>query len=196
MGVTPVPKGQIATIVTALEMRERPRPAPLPSSPLRLIQWKDCAPEKYRALFRRVGGPWLWFSRLVLSDEALIQIIHDSDVRLWAVTDPQGIEVGILELDFRTPGQCELAYFGLVPELAGKGYGKWLMAHALNAAWRPDIERVWVHTCTLDHPSAPAFYQRSGFAVYETAVEIFPDPRLIGLYPRDFAPHIPILPAG
>jgi GNAT superfamily N-acetyltransferase len=195
MGVTPVPKGQIATIVTALEMRERPRPAPLPSSPLRLVRWPDCAPETYRALFRRVGGPWLWFSRLVLSDEALTQILHNSDVTLWAVTDPKGIEVGILELDFRTPRQCELAYFGLVPELAGKGHGKWLMAHALNAAWRPDIERVWVHTCTLDHPSAAAFYQRSGFKVYETAVEIFPDPRLIGLYPKDLAPHIPILPA-
>ncbi len=194
MGLTPVTKGNIATIVTALEMRDRPRPAPLPESPLRLVKWHQCAAETYRDLFRRVGGPWLWFSRLVLSDTDLTDIIHNADVTLWAVVDRQGIEVGILELDFRTQNECELVYFGLVPELAGKGHGKWLMSHALNFAWRKEVNRVWVHTCTLDHHSALMFYQRCGFTPYETAVETFPDPRLIGLYPRDFAPHIPLLP--
>ncbi len=193
MGLTPVPRGNIATIVTSLEMTKRPVPAPLPTAPLRLVRWEHVAPDKYRTLYRRVGTPWLWFSRLALDDAALTDILHDPRVSLWAVTDLQGIEVGIIELDFRSAGACELAFFGLVPELAGKGFGRWMMAHALASAWAPGVLRVWVHTCTLDHPSALGFYRKSGFTPISTAIEQFPDPRVIGLLPQDAAPHIPLL---
>lgn len=193
MGLSQVSNGELATIVTALEMLKRPALAPLPASPLRLVRWEQPSPEKYRALFKRVGGPWLWFSRLAMDDATLTAIIHDDAVPLWAVVDPAGIEVGMLELDFRAPGECELAYFGLVPELAGGGHGRWLMANALTLAWRKDVDRVWVHTCTLDSAAALPFYMRAGFTPYERAIETFPDPRLIGLLPRDFAPQIPLL---
>ncbi len=193
MSLTPVPCGEVATIVTSLEMVERPKPRPLAASPLRLIRWSDQAPEKYRALFRRIGGPWLWFSRLVLDDTALSAIIHDDQVSLFAIVDRSGLEVGIVELDFRSEGQCELAFIGLIPELTGKGLGGWLMAQALALAWRKDVVRVWVHTCTLDHPSALGFYQKSGFVAFETLVEIFPDPRITGILPRNMAPHVPLL---
>ncbi len=193
MGLTPVPRGELATIVTSLEMTARPRPSPLPSSSLRLVAWPEPSLEKYRMLFRRVGEPWLWFSRLVMADDALRTIIHDPHVRVSAVVDRAGIEVGMLELDFRQQGQCELAYFGLVPELAGKGNGGWLIAQALAAAWRKDVTRLWVHTCTLDHPAALSFYRKSGFTPYASAVETFPDPRLIDIIPRACAPHVPLL---
>lgn len=195
MGLTPVRPGELATIVTSLEMRTRPRPAPLNPAPLSLVPWKAPSPAKYRALFERVGSPWLWFSRLVMSDADLTAIIHDEAVSIWAVCDRAGIEVGILELDFRKGNECEIAFFGLVPELNGKGYGRWLMAQAMAAAWRPAITRIWVHTCTLDGPSALGFYIRSGFAPFARAVETFPDPRLLGLLPRDAAPQIPLLAA-
>jgi GNAT superfamily N-acetyltransferase len=192
MGITPVKAGEIGTIVTALEMTTRPSLKPIPPCPLTLTRWKAPTVENYRILFKRVGGPWLWFSRLVMNDEKLRSIIHHDAVEIHAVRDPQGIEVGILELDFRTGGQCELAYVGLVPELAGQGHGRWLMAHALNMAWRKGIERVWVHTCTLDHPGALGFYRRSGFMPCQQSVEIFADPRVLGALPRDVAPHVPL----
>jgi GNAT superfamily N-acetyltransferase len=195
MGLTPVAKGEIATIVTSLEMIERPRPAPLPPSLLRLVQWKAQSPDKYRALFRRVGGPWLWFSRLVMTDVELTAIIHDSDVSVYAVVDPKGIEVGIVELDFRVADQCKLAFIGLVPELAGQGLGRWLMQNALTLAWRKDVKRLCVNTCTLDHPSALGFYQKYGFVPYATAIETFADPRILGVLPQDTAPQVPLLNA-
>src|SRR3546814_8171112 len=77
MSLQGVPPHQVATIVTTLQMIARPKPAPLPSSHLRLVRWNKPAIAKYRALFRRVGEPWLWFSRLVMADRALIDIIHD-----------------------------------------------------------------------------------------------------------------------
>lgn len=193
MGLTAVPAGEVATIVTTLEMRQRPPLRPTPASRLRLAAWHQPTVDKYRALFRRIGAPWLWFSRLVMDDAALLRIIHDPDIAIFAAVDPAGVEVGMLELDFRTAGECELSYFGLIPELAGQGHGRWLMAEALARAWRKGIDRVWVHTCTLDHPSALGFYRASGFTVIARTIETFPDPRLIGALPPDTAPQIPLL---
>ena len=184
---------QIATVVTSLQMCERPKPAPLPPSPLRLVRWQKPDADKYRLLFRRIGESWLWFSRLVITEDKLLSIIHDAAVEIYAVLDPKGIEVGMIELDFRHPAQCELAYFGLVPELAGQKHGRWMMAHANMLAWRKGVTRFWVHTCTLDHHSALGFYRKSGFVPYRRQIEIFDDPRHSGSLPRDAAPQIPLL---
>ncbi len=192
MALQPLKAGELGTVTTFLDMRERPAPAPLPVSPLRLIRWNPVDADKYRTLFTRVGGPWLWFSRLAMAEAELRAILDDPGILVFAVEDPKGIEVGMLELDFREQGECELSYLGLVPELAGQGHGRWLMAQALARAWREDISRVHVHTCTLDHPGALGFYRKSGFAVRGQALETFPDPRLTGLLPCDAAPHVPL----
>lgn len=195
MSLERVPDGQIATIVTSLHMLERPRPRPMAASPLRLDRWREPAPDRYRTLFRRVGEPWLWFSRLVMDDAALTAIIHAPAVEIYAVTDARGIELGMLELDFREAAMAEISFFGLVPELTGKGEGRWLMAQTLALAWRKGVDRVWVHTCTLDHPKALNFYRAQGFVPYARAVEIFADPRLAGLLPAEAAPHVPLIGA-
>ena len=193
MSLDPLAPDELAAIVTSLEMRARPPLRPMPASPLRLVRWERPATAGYRALFRRVGEPWLWFSRLTMDDTALKRIIHDEGVQVFAVLDRTGIEVGLLELDFRVAGECELGFFGLVPELAGKGHGRWLMAEALARAWAPGIGRVWVHTCTLDHPAALGFYRAQGFTVFARAIERFADPRALGIVSREAAPQIALV---
>jgi GNAT superfamily N-acetyltransferase len=193
MGLIAVADDEVATVVTTLEMTRRPPLRPLPASPLRLVAWPAPSPERYRTLFARVGTPWLWYSRLLMDDAALVAIVHNAAVAVHAVTDAQGIEIGMLELDHRTPGACEIAYFGLVPDLAGRGHGRWLMAEALTRAWRKDVERVWVHTCTLDHPRALGFYRAQGFVAIKRTLETFPDPRALGVLPTDAAPQVPYL---
>jgi GNAT superfamily N-acetyltransferase len=150
-------------------------------------------PEHYRELFRQVGSPWLWFSRLIMDDAHLASIIQHPKVELYSVTDEGGREVGMLELDFREPHECELAFIGLVPQLSGIGHGRWLLAEAVQRAWREDVRRVHVHTCSLDHPAALSAYRRAGFVPFKRAIERFPDPRLLGVLPRDCAPQIPLL---
>jgi GNAT superfamily N-acetyltransferase len=193
MGMMPVPEGHVATIVTDLEMRARPPLRPMPASPLSLVRWSEPRLDSYRTLFRRIGKPWLWFSRLILDDSALAAIITDPQVEVFAVVDRAGIEVGLLELDFRKSPECEIVFFGLIPELNGGGHGRWLMAETLARAWRHGIECVWVHTCTLDHPSALNFYRKHGFVAINREIETFEDPRLTGVLPSDAAPHIPLL---
>lgn len=188
MNLVDIPDGELGAVVTYLEMRERPRPKPLPASPLRLKTWPDVTPAQYRTLFARIGGRWLWYSRLAMDDVTLaarMACVH-------AVLDPAGVEVGLVELDFRTKGECLIAFLGLVPELAGKGHGNWLFAQTLALAWRKDVERVLVNTCTLDHPAALPAYMKAGFTAYKRAFESFPDPRLVGLLPSGIAPQVPL----
>ena len=192
MPLVPVPPDQIATIVTSLEMHERPALGPPAMSALKLTRWAEPDLDRYRSLYLAVGTPWLWFSRLIMPDAELAAIIGSADVMVHAATRRDGTPVGILELDFRAAGQCELSFFGLIPEMTGRGVGGWLMQHALRLAWRDGISRVWVHTCTLDHPSALGFYQRHGFRAHTRSVETFADPRLTGHLPRDCAPHVPL----
>lgn len=193
MGLTAVSNDDLATVVTALEMRERPRPSPMPSSPFRLVRWKAPESARYLALFRRVGAPWLWYSRLSFPDAKLRAILDDPQVHVYAAVDRAGIEIGMVELDFRDAGQCMIGYFGLIAELAGKGHGKWMMAHTMALAWAKGVTKVQVSTCTLDHPAALNFYRKSGFVAVRRWLETFPDPRLIGLLPVNAAPQIPCL---
>jgi GNAT superfamily N-acetyltransferase len=101
-------------------------------------------------------------------------------------------EAGLLELDFREAGQCEIAFFGLIPSAIGKGLGSFLMREAIARAWREPIKRLWVHTCTLDHPSALAFYRRQGFRPYRQQIEVADDPRVLEELPATAAAHVPI----
>ena len=192
MAYEPIREGDLVAIVTFLEMRERPID-PVPSSPLTLRRVEKPDPQAYRALFRRVGARWLWFSRLLMDDAKLTAIIGHAGVELLTAVDDSGNEVGMLELDFREAGECELAFVGLVPELAGQGHGRWLLAEALRLAWRDGVRRVHVHTCTLDHPAALSAYRRAGFVPLKRAIERFPDPRLLGILPSDCAPQVPLL---
>ena len=192
MAYEPLSPGELATVVTYLEMHSPPKQL-VPWSELELERVEVPQPEHYRELFRLIGSPWLWFSRLTLDHAHLAEIIQHPKVELYSVRDLSRREVGIVELDFREPGECELAFIGLIPKLSGKGNGRWLLSEAVSRAWRDDVTRVHVHTCSLDHPAALPAYRRAGFTPYKRAIERFQDPRLIGILPKDCAPQVPLL---
>lgn len=184
--------GEVGAVVTYLEMVERPPRRAVPESPLRLEPWSEVDAAGYRRLFARVGGRWLWYSRLAMDDATLRATIAE----VHRVVDADGESAGLVELDFRAAGECLIRFLGLVPELAGKGHGAWLFAEVLRRAWRDDVRRVHVNTCTLDHPAALPAYLKVGFKAYKRAFESFPDPRLTGLLPPDAAPQLPLVGAS
>lgn len=190
-GYTDLPPGKLANLVVYLEMRKPSIGPTLTGTGFSVEQLPHDA-GSYRTLFRRVGEDWLWSGRLHLSDEQLEAMFADSDIEILALVE-NGERIGLMELDFRSPGDCELAYFGVVPGAIGKGAGRFLMNEAVSRAFARPIERLFVHTCNFDHPGAVAFYKRSGFRPYKLAVEIHDDPRLLGLLPLDAAPHVPLL---
>jgi GNAT superfamily N-acetyltransferase len=193
-GYSDVPQGKIAAVVTHLEMVSRPlaRPAPnFPGAGIRQVPRPEAG--WYRDLYSRVGAEeWLWFSRLAMPTAALEALIRDAGVEIFAFT-VEGQDQGLLELDFRVPGECELAFFGVTRQTLGRGAGRLMMNAAIERAWSHPIRRFWVHTCTLDHPEALHFYIRSGFRPFRRQIEIADDPRLTGILPRTAAPHVPVI---
>lgn len=193
-GFHDVAEGHVAVIVTHLEMHALPDlpDATLPDD-IAFRRVERPTPEWYRDVFFRVGSQdWLWNERLRMSDKALRDVIHDPNVQVYTL-EKDGQAEALLELDFRKPPECELAYFGLTPALIGKGAGRYLMNKALSLAWARPISRLTVHTCTADSPQALDFYQRSGFTAFRRQVEIAPDPRLDGTLPRDAARWFPAI---
>jgi GNAT superfamily N-acetyltransferase len=193
IGYHPLPPGHLANVVTCLEMTERPALRPVPETHgLGLDRMGAKDTQRYARLFRAVGRDIMWFSRLILPEETLAGIIGDDNVHCLALVK-DGEDAGLLELDFRSAGTCELSFFGVVPSAVGTGLGRHLMNEALRRAWAQPISRLWVHTCTFDHPNALAFYQRSGFRPYQVMVEVHRDPRLTGHMPRDASPGAPLI---
>jgi GNAT superfamily N-acetyltransferase len=193
-GLIDVAPGKIAAVVTHLRMLAAcpPRPA-RERGDLSLRRVAEPSSAWYRELYARVGANWLWFSRLRLEPAALAAILADQRVEVYALACVDRDE-GLLELDFRAEGMCELAFFGLAPALVGQGAGRLLMNHAIARAWARPIGCLWVHTSTLDHPNALAFYLRSGFHPFKRQIEITEDPRLTGHLPPEAAPNVPIIP--
>ena len=174
-------------------MRARPEVREVPADPAWRVERFDpnhLAP--YYALFHRVADEHLWTLRLQMSEDAVRELLRDPLYEPYVLTAAEQY-AGLLELDFRVAGECELSLFGVAGSLVGTGAGRFLMNFALDTAWSRPIERFWLHTCTLDHPNALAFYRRSGFVPYRRAVEVFDDPRFLGLTRPDAAPNVPIL---
>ncbi|MEM7225519.1 MAG: GNAT family acetyltransferase [Pseudomonadota bacterium] len=175
--------GKLETVITYLEMTERPllRHVPPPFGlKTALLHAEQPTVAFYRFLYDKVGGPWLWFERRAMDDETLTKIIHDKGVEIY-VLYANGVPAGFAELDRRQEPEIELTYFGLMPEFIGKGLGKYLLTWAIERAWSYEPTRLWVNTNQLDHHQALAVYQKCGFSPYKQEHKVIDDPRLNGL---------------
>lgn len=192
-GIYGVPAGHLATVITTLQMTAPAMadPKPFPKGVVANCEQLDLV--AYRGLFKAVGGPWLWTSRLMMNDAELQATIDDPLIETWVVRQ-NDMAIGLIELDFRTAEECELVLFGMITEVAGQGLGGPMMALVQSHAFAKQISRLIVHTCTYDAPAALPFYQKAGFTPYRTDVEIYADPRAVGVLPKTMAPHIPCLP--
>ncbi len=192
-GYHAVPRGKLAAVQTFLEMRARPELRSVqPQQSWRIERFEPGDLRRYYALFHRVADEHLWTLRLQMPEAAVSELLSHPQYEAYVLVTDEG-DAGLLELDFRVERECEVSLFGVAGNLVGTGAGRFLMNFGLETAWSHPIERFWLHTCTLDHPNALAFYRRSGLAPYARAVEVFDDPRRLGLTRRDAAPNVPIL---
>ena len=171
--------GTLEVTITYLEMHRRPSSSLRLSTPKRAAIFQAHQPTLsfYRYLYVQVGGPWLWYERRAMDNEALRVIIHDPAVSIYVLYF-DGVPAGYVELDGRVDHEIELAYFGLLPDFIGRGLGPWLLNWALDTAWNREPSRIWVNTCNLDHPKALLCYQRAGFEPYRQEFTRIRDPRL------------------
>ncbi len=168
----------LETTITYLQMKTQPEGPALPAPPgiAALLRADRPSLDFYRYLYDAVGRDWLWLDRNRMSDEELGAIIGDERDEIY-VLYVDGVPAGYAELDRRSPPDIELAYFGLVPDFIGRGVGRFLLNSAIRQAWSYAPSRLWVHTCTLDHPNALPLYQKAGFQVYKRETG-FMDPNI------------------
>ena len=192
-GYTDLPPGKIANVVTYLEMASPPPAARAPQRPdlaLRHVAHPDVA--WFRDVIRAIGERWLWYSPLVMPEAELAAIIGDPSMET-RVLERDGALLGISQLDRSVPGAVEIAFFGVAEPEIGTGVARWLMERTLELAFAPGVGRVWVHTCTFDHPAAVPFYRSAGFTPYKFAIEVTDDPRLTGQVPEFAGPHVALI---
>ena len=126
------------------------------------------SPELYRRCYRTVGEAYHWRDRWSWTDQEIRAHLARPEITLHVARRVDAL-VGWYELR-RVPedGSVEIAYFGLFPAAIGRGLGKHLLSCAVRDAWALQPARVWLHTCTLDHPAALPNYTKRGFAPYKT----------------------------
>ena len=193
-GYTDLPPGKIANVVTFLEITEPPRaPPPLPTG-LAVERVAKPAAGWFRQLYRRIGEDWLWFSHAILPDSELSALLWRQTTEVYVLRRRHDDEdIGLVELDLSVPGEVEIVTFGVVPEVVGTGAAKVLLETVLAHCFGSGAGRVWLHTCTFDHPAAVRFYRKQGFRGYKFAIEVSDDPRVTGHLPRQAAPHVVLL---
>ncbi len=162
----------VSTVVTFLEMTERPRTKAFefPAANVRVDHVSKPDIPFYRHLYDGVGRDYLWVNRKHWSDEKLARTIHDDGVEIHCLY-VDGHLAGFSELDFRLAPDTEITFFGLMPDFVGAGLSRPFLAAILTEAWRPQIERVHLQTCTCDHPAALPLYQKMGFVAFGRTTE-------------------------
>lgn len=124
-----------------------------------------------RFLYQYVGEPWQWTDKLSHSDESW-KVYAENPMVSTFVAYYRGAIAGYFELQNTASGDVEIMYFGLAEDFIGKGFGGYLLTRAIKSAWAlPDVKRVWLHTCSLDHLSALQNYKARGFKIYKEEVE-------------------------
>lgn len=122
-------------------------------------------PEFNRFLYSAVGGEWHWHERLSWNYTQWMQWLDRPEQETW-VAYVRGTPAGYVDLERQPTGSVEIAYFGLLPQFIGQGLGGQLLTFGIQRAWDIGANRVWVHTCSLDHPSALKNYQARGLRLY------------------------------
>ena len=138
-------------------------------------------PQLNHALWMEIGIPFRWYSRLGWEHADWDRYVNGPSIQTW-LGRKAGAPFGYFELQHRRPPDeravTEIMFLGVFASCSGHGLGAHLLTHAVQRAWEiSGTERVYVHTCTGDHPAALANYEARGFSVDSTekAIETIPD---------------------
>ena len=133
---------------------------------LKLIDPPDFQINKF--FYKQIGKDHRWIDRLVWNDQQWIQYLENSKVKTYVLKDEEEL-IGYCEKIFHYEKKnCEIAYFGVLKEYYGKKYGGFLLSKSIEISFKEGTERVWLHTCSLDHAFALKNYQARGMKIFKS----------------------------
>ncbi len=160
---------EVITYYLEMTSAEELRPARPPAEPFAVRRAELAFASLNRFFYTEVGRAYSWTTRLPWDEARWQAWVERPELQTW-IGYVRETPAGYFELDEQCEDgnkQVELAYFGLLPSFVGRGVGGALLTEALRRAWALGPQRVWVHTCTLDHPAALPNYQKRGFRIYD-----------------------------
>ena len=118
--------------------------------------------------YKNIGKKHRWVDRLLWSEEKWINYVSSENVTTYVFKHKDDL-VGFFELIFHPEkNEMEIAYFGILEEYQNKKLGSYLLSQAIKISFKKNINRVWVHTCSLDHQNALNNYISRGMKIYKT----------------------------
>jgi GNAT superfamily N-acetyltransferase len=153
---------------TFLEMKSASEANPLPGERRLTLQKAEVrCPEIVHFFYRAIGADWGWYDRVTWSQERWHAHAHRPDLSIWIATT-KGCPAGYVEFILHPADELEIRSLGLLPTFLSQGLGKELLASTLEIAWDQSPSRLWLSTCSLDHPRALPNYQAAGFKIFKT----------------------------
>ena len=118
--------------------------------------------------YKQIGKNYRWIDRLVWNDLRWINYTNNKNLETYVLSENYNL-IGFFELLFHPDEKkCEIAYFGILDQYIGKKYGSYLLSEALKLGFRKNTEKVWLHTCSLDHKNALNNYIKRGMKVFKS----------------------------
>jgi len=135
---------------------------------LELINPSDFQINKF--FYKQIGKDHRWIDRLSWNEQNWIAYVEDKKVKTYVLKDKEEL-IGYFEQIFHFEKKsCEIAYLGILKEYYGKKYGGFLLTEAIKSSFIKKIEKVWVHTCSLDHKYALKNYKARGMKVFKSEI--------------------------
>ena len=120
--------------------------------------------------YKTIGKNHKWVDRLSWSEEKWITYVSSGKVKTYVLKFKDDL-VGFFELIFHSEkNEIEIAYFGILEEYQNKKLGSYLLSEAIKISFEKKINRVWVHTCSLDHKNALNNYISRGMKIFKTEI--------------------------
>ena len=139
---------------------------PIEEYSLNLLEPQNFQLNKF--FYKNIGKKHKWIDRLVWTENQWIDYVSSEKVKTY-VLKYKGDLAGFFELIFHSEeNEVEIAYFGILEEYQNKKLGSYLLSQAIQKSFKRDINRVWVHTCSLDHKNALNNYIARGMKIFKT----------------------------
>ena len=118
-------------------------------------------------LYKHIGKKYRWIDRLHWDQKKWSDYLNKPNIKTFVLKEKENL-IGFFEQIIENNYNFEIAYFGILEEYFGKKYGKYLLSEAIKNSFFQNAQRVWVHTCSLDHKNALSNYQARGMKIFKS----------------------------
>ena len=135
---------------------------------VRLVNPPDFQLNKF--FYKQIGKKHRWVDRLIWNENQWIKYINNLNVRTYTLQDGNNLAGYFEQIFDQKKLECEIAYFGILQDYVGKRLGGYLLSEAIKKSFLMGANRVWVHTCSLDHKHALKNYLSRGMKIFKSEI--------------------------